>query len=410
MKKIILFIAMAMMVYDAKAQFEIDSIGKIKIGSNTTTTAHINIRAPRTNILGIRHGVAYGIAPVLEGVCFITNSQWAMGVRGSAEGSNGAVNCGLFGTALSSTSNKVYGVFGSIDSNKGAAIYGQAYPWTSSSGVALTAPYAGYFDGNVHVQGNLTYSGTMLTASPNPSDIQAESLSSRSGSSNAMASRLRSLDVKSYYHYTPISKERPSFTDEDFAGMDSMEIEAKKKALAEMNDVKDIVADQVFSKQHYGFNSEELEEVFPDLVYENEDGTKSINYVEMVPILVQAINELNAKLDELEGNGDSMKKTRAQTTSIDEIGKHVAFLSLGQNKPNPFGTTTDIEVSIPDDVQKAFIYVYDLQGKKLQQVDIPAHGKQSVAINASSLTDGMYLYSLIADGKVVETRRMIVEK
>ena len=66
-------------------------------------------------------------------------------------------------------------------------------------------------------------------------------------------------------------------------------------------------------------------------------------------------------------------------------------------------------MSLPNDVKSAFIYVYDLTGKKLQQVDIAARGKQIVTINASSLTDGMYLYSLIADGKVVETRRMIVE-
>ena len=67
-------------------------------------------------------------------------------------------------------------------------------------------------------------------------------------------------------------------------------------------------------------------------------------------------------------------------------------------------------MSIPDDVKSAFIYVYDLTGKKLQQIDITARGKQTVTINASAFTDGMYLYSLIADGMVVETRRMIVEK
>lgn len=412
MKKILFLIAMTMAVYSANAQLEVDSIGKIKIGSGTTTTAQMNIRVPRTNILAIRHGTAYGIAPVLEGVCFINNQQWAMGVRGSAEGSSGAVNCGLFGTALSSTSNKVYGVFGSIDSNKGAAIYGQASAWTSTSGTALTAPYAGYFVGNVHVQGNVTYSGTMLTASPNPSEIQVESLSSRTGDySYGTADKLHSVEVQSYYHKTPQKRERPTLTDEDFAGMDSMEIEVRKKVLSEMEDVKDAVADQVFAKKHYTFDTNQLEDVFPDLVYENEDGTKSINYVEMVPILVLAINELRAKIEVLENGNTSAKKLEARTeTNVDEIGDNVTLLALGQNKPNPFGTSTSIEVSIPENVQKAFIYIYDLTGKKLQQIDIIARGKQTVSLSAANLSDGMYLYSLIADGKVVETRRMIVEK
>jgi len=65
---------------------------------------------------------------------------------------------------------------------------------------------------------------------------------------------------------------------------------------------------------------------------------------------------------------------------------------------------------VPESVQSAFVYVYDLQGKKVQQVNLTARGKQTVQLNAASLADGMYLYSLIADGKVVETRRMIVEK
>ena len=167
---------------------------------------------------------------------------------------------------------------------------------------------------------------------------------------------------------------------------------------------------QILTKQHYGINAEELEEVFPDLVYENEDGTKSINYVEMVPILVQAINELKSEIDELKGNDEGSKKAKALATGIDEMGENVTLLSLGQNKPNPFGTSTNIEVSIPSDVQKAFIYVYDLTGKKLEQVDIHARGKLAISLNASALTNGMYLYSLVADGKVVDTRRMIVEK
>ena len=164
---------------------------------------------------------------------------------------------------------------------------------------------------------------------------------------------------------------------------------------------------QTLAKQHYGLDADQLKEVFPDLVYENEDGTKSINYVEMVPILIQAIKELSAKVEALEG-GKTIKKTKKTTGLTD--AESVQLLSLGQNKPNPFSTQTEIEVSVPETVQTAFLYVYDLQGKKVQQVDITARGKQMVKVDAADLADGMYLYSLIADGKVVETRRMIVEE
>ena len=51
-----------------------------------------------------------------------------------------------------------------------------------------------------------------------------------------------------------------------------------------------------------------------------------------------------------------------------------------------------------------------VQGKKFDQIDIVVRGKQKVQLHSAKLSDEMYLYSLIVDGKVVETRRMIVEK
>lgn len=309
MKKYILFITIStLFVFCAKAQLAVQSDGKIKIGTTTPSSAQVNIRAARTNILACRTGTASGIAPVLEGVCLVQSPQWGMGVRGSAEGGNGAINCGLWGSAASSTSNKIYGVFGSIDANNGAAIYGQAYSWTSSSGTALTAPYAGYFDGNVHVQGNVTYSGTMLTAAPNPGEIQAESFSTRGEEPFMTSSQLTSLEVQRYIHTTPLqSHNRSTVSDDDLAGLDSLEIEAIKRNRAELGEERDVIAKQSHAKQHYSLNVEQLEAAFPDLVYENENGTKCINYVEMVPILVQAIKELKAEIDELKGGNSDMR-------------------------------------------------------------------------------------------------------
>ena len=227
---------------------------------------------------------------------------------------------------------------------------------------------------------------------PSPSLIQTEPLSSRSSVNHAVVNRLNGLDVQAYYH------------------TDTQMIETRRNASEEMEEANDVIGRQVFAKQHYGFSAEQLEEVFPDLVYENEFGTKSINYMEMVPILVQAIKELKGEIEELRARGDEGTKKATQTSSEGDSAEKLLLLSLGQNKPNPFSNTTTIEVCIPEDVQKAFIYVYDLQGKKVEQVDITARGKQNIQLTSAQLTDGMYLYSLIADGKVVETRRMIVEK
>ncbi len=216
----------------------------------------------------------------------------------------------------------------------------------------------------------------------------------------------RALNADNSTRELALSIDYENLSEEECLAMEEAEFNTQdKEEIPELSSIEK----QVLTKQHYGLDADQLEEVFPDLVYENEDGSKSINYVEMVPILVQAINELQSEIDELKG-GAAAKKAATKATGIEDAGDDVTMLSLGQNKPNPFGTSTDIEVSVPDDVQNAFIYVYDLQGKKIDQVDITARGKQTIQLNAASLGNGMYLYSLIADGKVVETRRMIVEK
>jgi hypothetical protein len=78
---------------------------------------------------------------------------------------------------------------------------------------------------------------------------------------------------------------------------------------------------------------------------------------------------------------------------------------LGQNIPNPFTNTTVIPYFLPESAGEAFIQITDLTGKVIQRFELQG-GMNQVEFSNSSLAQGIYLYSLIADGKVVETKRM----
>ena len=56
------------------------------------------------------------------------------------------------------------------------------------------------------------------------------------------------------------------------------------------------------------------------------------------------------------------------------------------------------------------LYVYDLQGTQKLAIEITERGENSVNITASKLPAGMYIYTLIADGKEIDTKRMILTK
>ena len=69
------------------------------------------------------------------------------------------------------------------------------------------------------------------------------------------------------------------------------------------------------SDTQIGLIAQEVQSVYPELVVENEQGQLSVKYDKMVPVLVAAINEQQAMIEEL----STMVKT--QQTQIDELSR-----------------------------------------------------------------------------------------
>jgi hypothetical protein len=201
----------------------------------------------------------------------------------------------------------------------------------------------------------------------------------------------------------------------------------------------------LFEKQHYGFLAQELQTVFPELVYEDNDGVLSIDYIGLIPIMIQTIQEQSNSIK----SGDTVKEANkklieslqkivsSQEKSIAELQNSIVELQkqinaccsssklksvsvnseeinsspvLYQNSPNPFSSSTLIKYYIPSTCSTAIIYLFSLQGKLIKSLDISIKGEGSVSISGSELDPGMYLYSLVVDGKEVDSKRMILTK
>lgn len=80
---------------------------------------------------------------------------------------------------------------------------------------------------------------------------------------------------------------------------------------------------------------------------------------------------------------------------------------LNQNVPNPFAEKTVITYTIPQSVQEAQIVFYDATGSLIKTIDIRERGNGQINVYAQDLSSGTYTYSLVADGKVVATKRMV---
>lgn len=159
----------------------------------------------------------------------------------------------------------------------------------------------------------------------------------------------------------------------------------------------------------YGLAADQLKEVYPELVYEDKEGNYSINYIEMVPLLVQSIKELSAKVTTLEeqlGIKDSSKKAKQQATGIEDSG--IEVVSMSQNRPNPFKDKSVIALNVPSDTKKAVINIYDMSGKQVQSIPVSERGQTNITVYTSYLQPGMFVYSLLVDGKVQATKKMMV--
>ena len=167
------------------------------------------------------------------------------------------------------------------------------------------------------------------------------------------------------------------------------------------------------SKLRYGFLAQDVEEVLPDLVEHGSNGMMSVDYIGLIPILVNAVNELSAKNAELErmmGLSETSYAPRQEVSGIDDILTDKAAEVLSQNDPNPFCNDTRIAYNLPAGTQTASIYIYDLQGKQVAQLPVTDMGAGSVILHGGDLQAGMYIYSLIADSKELASKKMILTK
>ena len=264
-----------------------------------------------------------------------------------------------------------------------AGIYGSVYSANSIAFGNYSGIYAGFFNGMVRVTDGIYATLLSPAASASPSGQGGLTiLSDRCESVTDRLSQVQTLQIL-----------RQGFTKAEFEKVEEEEEEEIKSHLSSIQ---------------YGLDANQLKEVYPELVYEDANGNVSINYVEMVPLLVQSINELRSELAELKGTSAKKAKAKTGTTAIKETVSDIDMVRMDQNKPNPFSESTVISLNIPGKAQTASIVIYDMSGKQVQSIALTERGETDITVYARDLTAGMYIYTLVVDGQVEVTRRMIV--
>ena len=184
---------------------------------------------------------------------------------------------------------------------------------------------------------------------------------------------------------------------------------------------------------HSGFIAQEVDTVLPHLVKTNPTtNKKSVAYTEIIPYLVKGmqlqqrqiekqdsvITVMGAQITALTSSVSSCcSSSNIRTTGVsgnnpNQLNINLSdadVIVLNQNVPNPFAEQTTITYNVPAKYGFAQMVFKTLDGKIIRTVDITTKGKGQLNVYANDLSNGLYMYSLIVDGKLIDSKKMVKE-
>lgn len=369
--------------------------------------------------VGVRNIIGYvktpGAISNIGTLSIVGSSQVAYGTYSMAVGAK-VGSIGVYGSAYNGRDYN-YGVWGQTafehDSTTAAGIANYAVYGELGDSGATTPDFAGYFNGDL----GTTAGFYQVSDSKFKKDIKPFD-------GNSAMDLINQLQPKTY-----------SFDNRKFKSM----------ALP-------------FGSQ-YGLLSDDVEKVLPGLIKNSIQAPKTdqygkvlipyieykaLNYTGLIPILVagvkevdstnnvqqqqneqlqnqvstlqQQLNELKLQMQQISDcchqqtgtNNPTGMNTGGVNQTVVELNNYAIILD--QNSPNPFAEQTTITFKIPVAVKDAQLIFSDNKGVVIKTVQINSRGEGSLLVYASNLSSGIYSYSLLADGKLIDTKQMILTK
>ncbi|CAN5758037.1 hypothetical protein BH10BAC2_BH10BAC2_07750 [soil metagenome] len=384
--------------------------------SNTTSTGSVLKAVSKSNTRAVE-GVSneagtgvYGSAINGAGV-YGSDAASGNGVTGysyTGYGVTGTTGDGFAGV-YGNDNNQAIGVYGR--STNGVGVYGASSGTSATGGYAgkfvssgyrgiyvssATGFFAGYFSGDVYTTG--LYQSSDARLKKNIKDVV-----------NAM-DLINSLQPKNYEFRNDGNYTKMNLPQGIHYGLLAQDLEKILPALVKDNQFETRDAATSDSKQAVSKTAEQNETI----------DFKSVNYTELIPIIIKALQEQDKTIQEQHTKIETLIQlinklsanaaVNTTTENTNAVASFTANASIEQNIPNPFPNATRISYLLPEKYNSAKIIIADKTGRTLKQVNITGTGKGSVSIDAAAMASGVYSYTLVADGKIIGSRQMIVAK
>lgn len=166
---------------------------------------------------------------------------------------------------------------------------------------------------------------------------------------------------------------------------------------------KDEFKDKIFSDElQYGLIAQEVQKVIPSLVLKAENGDLAMNYIGLIPVLIEAIKEQQTQINDLKSQiSDNFKTQNQDLIQLD----NTKIISVS---PNPSSDMITVSLNIEKTVQNAKLMVFDLNGLVLNSLNI---SERETNITKTLLKDnfgkGIYIVSLSVNGKSIDSKKIV---
>jgi hypothetical protein len=126
-----------------------------------------------------------------------------------------------------------------------------------------------------------------------------------------------------------------------------------------------------------------------------------------VEALKTVLLDIQATQEMLKYENDLLRKQLSNCCNPNAQGLTSKDAYLLQNAPNPFQVTTELNYFVPESTGDAQLEIHDLKGNSLQTFDL-TKGKGSIQLDATKFPAGAYIYFLIIDKEMIDSKVMIV--
>ena len=175
------------------------------------------------------------------------------------------------------------------------------------------------------------------------------------------------------------------------------------------NTIKNEIKNENAGVENFGFLAQDVKKIMPNIVVTDENGTLAVDYIALIPLLVEAIKEQSTQIDSLKNKVSEIHLSLKSKEQPEFISKKGIVASLVQNYPNPFSKTTIIEYNIQSEFNTAEIMIFDNDGNLKKTLKIIEKGKGSFVIDSITLSLGSYYYSLVVNEVIIDTKHMILQ-